>query len=366
MKAAPVVRELRRHPEEFALFVVHTGQHYDPEMSDIFFAELGVEPPEFQLNVGPGSHAQQIAGVLERLEPILVDADLVLVAGDVNSTLGGALAAAAVDVPAGHIESGLRSFDWSMPEERNRVLVDRLSSLLFIHSEEARSNLLAEGLADDSIHFVGNTMIDTLVALLPTIERSTAVADHGLDPGSYLLVTLHRPALVDDEQLLSASLERLADLTGEMPVVFPVHPRTRARMDSQTPQASMRKLRVLPPLGYIEFMNLLVNARAVLTDSGGIQEETTFLGIPCFTLRVNTERPVTTTLGTNTVLGVAPERITEIPAGIRATEEKRARVPELWDGRAAERIVGLLRRPETWERLNRTDPTDETVGVVGR
>ena len=348
------MRELRRHSDEFDHVVVHTGQHYDREMSEIFFDDLGVEPPEFQLNVGPGSHAQQIAGVLQRLEPLVVGADLVVVAGDVNSTLGGALAAAAAGVPVGHIEAGLRSFDWSMPEERNRVLVDRLSALLFIHSEEARTNLLAEGLPAHGIHFVGNTMIDTLVALRPVIQQSTALRDHGLDSGAYLLVTLHRPALVDSDVLLAASLQRLAELAEDMPVVFPVHPRTRERIDRLQRNVSMGRVRFLPPLGYIEFMNLLINSRAVLTDSGGIQEETTFLGIPCFTLRPNTERPVTESIGTNTVLGVMPKRIAEIPDRIQSSETTKTRVPELWDGRAAERIVAVLRQRETWDYLTKT------------
>jgi len=329
-------------------------------MSQIFFDELGVAPPEFQLNVGPGSHAQQIAAVLQRLEPIAVGADLVLVAGDVNSTLGSAFAAASVGAPVGHIESGLRSFDWSMPEERNRVLVDRLSALLFIHSEEARANLLAEGLPRESIHFVGNTMIDTLVALRPAIERATTVRDQGLERREYLLVTLHRPALVDDDGLLGAAIRRLSDLAEHMPVVFPVHPRTRERIAYLQRKLASPRIRFLPPLGYIGFMNLLMNARAVLTDSGGIQEETTFLGIPCFTLRKNTERPVTETSGTNTVLGLMPDRIAEIPNRIESIENRDKGIPELWDGRAAERIVAVLRQRETWDYLSQ-----KTLGREG-
>jgi UDP-N-acetylglucosamine 2-epimerase (non-hydrolysing) len=343
MKTIPVVSALQRRPDEFEHVLVHTGQHYDPTMSQIFLDELGVGAPDYMLEVGSGSHAQQTARVMERLEPVLleVDPDVVLVPGDVNSTMAAAVVAAKLQIPVGHVEAGLRSFDRTMPEELNRVLADQVSQLLFIHSPEAVDNLVREGCARERIHFVGNTMIDTLVAMRGRIEAEGAAERHSLDRGSYLVVTLHRPALVDGP-LLADALAQLHAVADELDVVFPAHPRTRAALEAMGLAERHARLHVIEPIGYVEFLSLVASAAGVLTDSGGIQEETTFLGIPCFTLRDNTERPVTVEQGTNTLLGLRPERIAGVPSLIAASAQRPVRVPELWDGKAAERIVGVL------------------------
>jgi UDP-N-acetylglucosamine 2-epimerase (non-hydrolysing) len=336
VKIAPIVGELGRREDEFESVLVHTGQHYDDAMSRVFLEALGMGEPDYQLAVGPGTHAQHLARVMERLEPVLleIEPDLVLVPGDVDSTLAAALTAVKLGLPLGHVEAGLRSFDRTMPEELNRVLTDAVAELLFTHSPEARDNLLAEGRPGEAIHYVGNTMIDSLAAMRPRVEDVPAA--HDLERGSYLLVTLHRPALVDGP-LLQGTLQALAAVAREMPVVFPVHPRTAKAIEG-TPQG----LRLFQPLGYLEFLGLLAGAGGVLTDSGGIQEETTALGVPCFTLRDRTERPITVELGTNTLLGLRPERIAELPALIAASRERPWDVPPLWDGRAAERLVSVL------------------------
>jgi UDP-N-acetylglucosamine 2-epimerase (non-hydrolysing) len=343
MKTAPVVAELNRRPDEFTSLLVHTGQHYDEAMSQIFVEELGIGAPDHTLGVGSGSQAQQTARVMERLEQVLlkVAPDVVLVAGDVNSTLGASLVASKLEIPIGHIEAGLRSFDRSMPEEINRVVTDTLSELLFIHSPEAVDNLMREGIAADKIHMVGNTMIDTLVAMLPRIEALDMPGRMELERGSYVVVTLHRPALVDGPLLADAMLA-LEEVATKYTVIFPVHPRTRSRL-SDRPRVD-RSVRLLDPMGYLEFMSLVLGAAGVVTDSGGIQEETTFLGIPCFTLRANTERPITCGLGTNKLLGLEPQRITEVPALIAGARARSSAVPDLWDGAAAGRIVHVLSR----------------------
>jgi UDP-N-acetylglucosamine 2-epimerase (non-hydrolysing) len=342
MKVAPVARELGRRPTEFEHVLVHTGQHYDDSMSQIFFEQLGVGKPDHYLDVGSGSHAQQTARVMQRLEPLLVELapDVVLVPGDVNSTMAAALVAVKLGLPVGHIEAGLRSFDRTMPEEINRVVTDAVSDLLFIHSPEARDHLLREGARPDAIHYVGNTMIDTLVRLREEFEAMGLAERFGLARGSYLLVTLHRPALVDGE-LLEDAMAALASLADGLPVIFPVHPRTRTALADAGIDARDGGLRLVEPLGYLEFLSLVGDAAGVLTDSGGIQEETTFLGVPCFTLRENTERPVTIEMGTNQLLGLAPQRIAEIPR-LLANGASRREVPPLWDGRAAERIAAVL------------------------
>jgi UDP-N-acetylglucosamine 2-epimerase (non-hydrolysing) len=341
VKTAPVIGALRARLPEGRHAIVHTGQHYDRLMSEVFVEELGVPAPDHMLEVGSGSHAQQTARVMERLEPVLEEErpDLVMVPGDVNSTLAATLTAAKMQIPVAHIEAGLRSFDRTMPEELNRIVTDQLSDHLFIHSPEANDNLHAEGVPSERIHLVGNTMIDTLVALEERFRAAAAAGRLGVEPGRYILVTLHRPALVDGP-LLAETIERLAALAREMPVVFPVHPRTRTMMeaiDSEHPG-----LLLCEPLGYIDFLSLLADAGAVLTDSGGIQEETTYLGIPCFTLRDNTERPITITAGTNTLLGLDPAAIAEIPAALAERPSEPPEPPSLWDGHAAERIADVV------------------------
>ena len=338
MKVAPVYAELeRRGTVEQRL--VHTGQHYDRDINDVFFAELPLPAPHVQLAVGSGSHGEQSARALVELERVFVEhqPDLVLVPGDVNSTLAAALTAAKLEIPVAHVESGLRSFDHTMPEELNRVLVDHLADLLFLHSDDAVANLEREGIEPERTRFVGNTMIHTLVALEERFRARAAAAAHGLAARGYLLVTLHRPALVDGP-LLDEAMAALAAVTRELPVAFPVHPRTRKMLgDREIPG-----VRLLDPVGYLDFLSLEADAAAVLTDSGGIQEETTYLGIPCFTLRANTERPVTVREGTNTVLGLDPRRIAEIPELLAARPAGAPQPPRFWDGHAAERIAEVL------------------------
>src|SRR3954468_17245190 len=346
VKMAPVIGALRRRFPDWRTVIVHTGQHYDRLMSEIFLEELGMPEPDHVLGVGSGTHAEQIARVLERLEPVLSEEspDLVLVPGDVNSTLGAALCAGKMGIAVGHVESGLRSFDRSMPEETNRIGADHLSSLCFLHSEEAIENLRAEGVGDERMKFVGNTMIDTLVALERRIDERAAVGSLGLEPGGYLLVTLHRPALVDGP-LLAEAMASLQAVGAGLPVVFPGHARTRKMLGGKDHGGGL----LTDPVGYLDFLSLESQAAAVLTDSGGIQEETTYLGIPCFTLRDNTERPVTIRAGTNTLLGLDPARIAEIPALLRARPETQDQDdgsgpdrPEMWDGQAAERVADVL------------------------
>jgi UDP-N-acetylglucosamine 2-epimerase (non-hydrolysing) len=342
VKTAPVIAALRRRLPDGRHTIVHTGQHYDRLMSEVFLEELGVPAPDHLLEVGSGSHAAQTARTMERLEPVLLDEkpDLVVVPGDVNSTLAAALTAVKLAIPVAHVEAGLRSFDMTMPEEVNRIVADRFAELLFLHSEEASANLRAEGIPDERMHLVGNTMIDTLVALEGRFRAVGTAARLGVEPGEYALVTLHRPALVDGP-LLPETVAQLAALAREMPVIFPVHPRTRKMMESV--EVDRRGLLLSEPLGYLDFLSLLADAGAVLTDSGGIQEETTYLGIPCFTLRDNTERPVTVDAGTNTLLGLDPAAIAGIPAALAArSEAPKPEPPPLWDGHAAERIADIV------------------------
>jgi UDP-N-acetylglucosamine 2-epimerase (non-hydrolysing) len=339
VKMAPVIAAARERFGPESSIVVHTGQHYDRAMSEIFFDELGVGEPDHMLGIGSGSHSEQTARVLERLEPVLreVEPAIVLVPGDVNSTLAAALCASRLGIPVGHVESGLRSFDRTMPEEINRIVADHLSELLFLHSPEAEDNLRAEGVDEARFQFVGNTMIDTLVALEQRFRAREAAREIGVASGSYLLVTLHRPALVDGPLLVDA-VAALEEVAERMPVVFPVHPRTRKMLGGRAPAG----VTLTDPIGYLDFLSLEADAAAVLTDSGGIQEETTYLGVPCFTLRDNTERPVTVRAGTNTLLGLAPERIAEIPALLERSPSGRPQAPEKWDGNAAIRVADIL------------------------
>lgn len=341
VKMAPVVAALRRRFPDGEHVLVHTGQHYDAEMSELFLNELGMPQPDHRLGVGSGTHAQQTARVMEALERIVVDEppDLAFVPGDVNSTLGAALVFAKLGIPYAHVESGLRSFDRSMPEEINRIVADEFGSLLFAHSDEAIANLAAEGIDATRVHLVGNTMIDSLVLFEPQFRSIAAARGMGLESGDYLLVTLHRPSLVDGDAL-AVVLSHLDTLAADLPVVFPVHPRTQLRIDAQR----YPRVRFTPPLGYLEFLSLESEAGAVLTDSGGVQEETTYLGVPCFTLRSTTERPVTIRVGTNTLLGFDPERVASIPGLLEDHRHRSTCRPPLWDGRASERIADVVAR----------------------
>jgi UDP-N-acetylglucosamine 2-epimerase (non-hydrolysing) len=340
VKMAPVLAQLHASDPDGRHVLVHTGQHYDRLMSEVFFEELGVPEPEHRLDIGSGTHAFQTGRVMEGLEPVIESErpDVVLIPGDVNSTLSAALVAAKACVPIAHVESGLRSFDRTMPEEVNRVVADSLSQFLFVHSAEAVGNLRAEGVGDDRIHFVGNTMIDSLVAVEQRI-REIDLSALGAKCGEYLLVTLHRPALVDGP-LLPTVIEELNRIAADLPVVFPMHPRTRARVETLGLRTGFQ---LLDPVGYLDFLALESCAAAVLTDSGGVQEETTFFGVPCFTLRDNTERPVTVRAGTNTLLGLAPERIADVLPALDSRAGTAYPPPAGWDGHAAERLVAALR-----------------------
>lgn len=341
MKVAPVYSALaQRGTVEQRL--LHTGQHYDAALSDVFFDELPLPRPHLMLDVGSGTHGEQTGKALIGLERAFIDLrpDLVLVPGDVNSTLSGALAAAKLQIPVCHLEAGLRSFDQTMPEELNRRLTDSLSTLLLTHSEEAADNLAAEGISEDRISFVGNTMIDTLLANVARARRMAAWRRYGLEEASYLLVTLHRPALVDSPVLIAQTLASLERIALAFPVVFPMHPRTRQRLENM--RITTTRIVITPPLGYADFLSLELGAAGVVTDSGGVQEETTALGVPCFTLRANTERPVTITHGTNVLLGLDPARLEEIPEllerGVRPFG------PPLWDGSAGSRAASEIER----------------------
>lgn len=351
MKAAPVLRALSAY-SDVRQTLVHTGQHYDAAMSDVFFQQLEMPEPDLNLGVGSGSHAQQIAGVVRAFEPVLLQRkpDLVLVYGDVNSTMAAALVCSRLGVRLGHVEAGLRSRDRSMPEEINRLLTDQLSDLLFTPSVDGDENLLREGIDAAKIHRVGNVMIDTLVRLLPRADRHFP---SGV-PLPYALVTLHRPSNVDDLPWLGELLATIADLSDRLNVIFPVHPRTRQRLhELGTITGISPRLRLYEPLPYLEFLALQRGAAMVITDSGGIQEETTFLGVPCLTVRENTERPITISQGTNQLVGRNLARLRAAAAAIftcasasdRGRETSNHRVP-FWDGHAAERIAQvIMQRP---------------------
>jgi UDP-N-acetylglucosamine 2-epimerase (non-hydrolysing) len=346
MKAAPVLRALSAYPS-VRQTLVHTGQHYDFAMSDVFFQQLDMPAPDFNLGVGPGSHAQQTAAVMAAIEPILLDQkpDLILVYGDVNSTVAAALVCSKIGIRVAHVEAGLRSGDRTMPEEINRLVTDQLSDLLFTPSADGDQNLVREGIDPKKIHCVGNVMIDTLVRLLPRAEKE--FPNDISQP--YALVTLHRPSNVDDLPWLHAMLSSLTDLSSQLTVVFPVHPRTRQRIEAlPSLTASNGRFRFTEPLPYLQFLALQERASMVITDSGGIQEETTFLGVPCLTVRENTERPITVRQGTNQLVGRDVEKIRHAAEEILRGRTQRARretkLP-LWDGRAAERIAQIIVRP---------------------
>ena len=340
MKVAPVLAALKAH-KNVEQVLVHTGQHYDVNMSDVFFEQLGIPAPDVNLAVGSGSHAKQTAEIMIRLEPVVAERrpDMVLVYGDVNSTVATVLVCAKLGVQVGHVEAGLRSFDRTMPEEINRLVTDQLADLLFTPSEDGDENLRREGISEEKIFRVGNVMIDSLVRLLPAAQK--ALQEKGSDlPPRYALVTLHRPANVDDSVTLKGILESLLDVNRDLTVVFPAHPRTRKRIADFGLHAG--QLRVLDPLPYVDFLGMQSRATVVITDSGGIQEETTYLGIPCLTVRENTERPVTVSMGTNVLVGRDPEKLRVELGRVLAGKAKKGTVPPLWDGRAGERIADIL------------------------
>jgi len=352
VKIAPLMREMQRSPSIVPI-LVHTGQHYDVTMSDRFFTELEIRPPDFNLGVGSGSHAVQTAEVMTRLEPLLeaTRPDVVLVVGDVNSTVAAALTAVKLGIPVAHVEAGLRSFDRSMPEEINRLVTDALADLLFVTEESGQENLLREGIPAKKIHFVGNVMIDALEMFRPRWERSSVFDRLGLAGDEpYAVLTLHRPSNVDDPVILMHFLDAVQEVARHLPIIFPVHPRVKQKLQrgllwpdsGSDARVSQKGVVYLDPLGYLDFVALLSRARLVLTDSGGIQEETTILGVPCLTARDSTERPITVTHGTNQVIGSDPRRI--VDHALRTLEEPPSPngQPPLWDGHAAARIVEIL------------------------
>jgi len=348
MKVAPLMTAMQRRPTQFQPVLVHTGQHYDSTMSDMFFRDLAIPDADIYLGVGSGSHAAQTAAVMQAFEPILEreKPDWVVVVGDVNSTLACALVAVKLGVKVAHVEAGLRSRDRSMPEEINRLLTDQLSDLLLTPSKDADANLLAEGISGNRIRMVGNIMIDTLLSNLDRVKASTVRTRLGIENIQYAVLTLHRPSNVDESASFAGIIEALAEIGKRLPVIFPAHPRTTkmiAELGLGSAIERARNVRLIEPLGYLDFLALLRDARLALTDSGGIQEESTVLGVPCITLRQNTERPITVEMGTNTIAGTNPEKIIE--AALRVLDHQATpaapSIP-LWDGHTADRVLDAL------------------------
>jgi UDP-N-acetylglucosamine 2-epimerase (non-hydrolysing) len=374
MKIAPIVHEIQRTPG-IEHWLVHSGQHYDQQMSESFFEELHIPKPDVNLEVGSGSHAWQTAEVMKRFETVVLEwkPDVVIVVGDVNSTLAAALVAAKLGAQVAHVEAGLRSFDMSMPEEINRKLTDAISDLLFVTEQSGIQNLRNEGVASERVFLVGNVMIDCLVehrklAAKSEILRRIGLQKDGSSARGYGLLTLHRPSNVDDPEVLRDILSTIAQVSEKMPVFFPVHPRSLERirqfglgsyLAEEQSGAAAGGIVPLPPLGYLDFLCLMDHARLILTDSGGIQEESTILGVPCLTLRENTERPVTVEQGTNQIVGRDPKKILAAAARVLESERRPVRAPELWDGHAAQRIVRILLekyRPELLRNATRESP----------
>ncbi len=344
MKTAAVTSEMARHPEHFQQVIVHTGQHYDDNMSDIFFRDLDMPRPDEFLNVGSGTHAEQTARVLLALEPILFKyrPDWVFVVGDVNSTLASALVCAKLRVKVAHVEAGLRSGDRTMPEEINRLLTDQIADLLFTPSMDADENLLREGIQPSKIYFVGNVMIDTLVRMLPKAIERPILENLKVEPKRYILVTLHRPSNVDSPSNFQEILTALLKVSERWPVIFPVHPRTKQSIARSDVLGSSSRVQMIDPLGYLDFLALMNSAGLVLTDSGGVQEETTYLGVPCLTARSTTERPITVQIGTNQLVAGDSESIIRAVCKTMAESMRKRSVPELWDGSAAKRIIQIM------------------------
>jgi UDP-N-acetylglucosamine 2-epimerase (non-hydrolysing) len=344
MKIAPLLREFNSR-DTFESFLVHTGQHYDARMSENFFRDLGIPAPDINLGVGSGTHAEQTAHVLMKLEAVLLSErpDLVLVVGDVNSTLAATIAAVKLDIPVAHVEAGLRSGDRTMPEELNRLMTDVVASWLFTTEADGEANLLREGIDPARIHFVGNVMIDTLLANLERAKKLDTLERLGLTKGKFCLLTLHRPSNVDDPARLAELFGALEEIHDRVPIVFPVHPRTATNISEALGGRDL-KFQIIEPQDYLDFLRLMADAKIVLTDSGGVQEETTALGTPCFTLRDSTERPITVTHGTNTMVGADREVILREVMATLDGKPKVGNVPDLWDGKASERIANVLER----------------------
>jgi len=347
MKVAPIVdalEEARSRGGSLDWRIVHTGQHYDRKLSDTFFAELGIPEPDVNLGVGSGTQAQQTAGIMVGYERLLLEkpSDLCLVVGDVNSTMACAIVARKCGIPVAHVEGGLRSRDWSMPEEINRVVTDSISSWFFTTLESANQNLKREGIEEERIFFVGNTMIDTLLKHRPRFRQPDIWKELRLKPQSYIVLTMHRPANVDDPTKLTAILRAISTSSNGLPVIFPVHPRTKRSLNATSSQ--YERIICAEPLGYLEFNYLVEHSLGVITDSGGITEETTVLGVPCITLRDNTERPETVTIGTNELVGTDPAKIPPMLLRLLSGQWKKGDIPPLWDGKAAKRIVNVLER----------------------
>lgn len=360
MKIAPIISEMRRFPDMEPI-LVHTGQHYDANMSGVFFKELGIPKPDYNLGVGSGSHTGQTAQIMLALEPLFQELhpDLVLVVGDVNSTLAATLVASKLRIPLAHVEAGLRSFDRTMPEEVNRILTDSVSDYLFTTEPSANENLRAEGIPEHKIFFVGNVMIDTLLHQQESAKALDMPSRYGVPPNGYALLTLHRPGNVDVPEIFKGILDSIEFLQARLPVLFPAHPRTLKRLKEfglWERVQSMSNLKILEPLSYLKFLGLMAQARLMVTDSGGVQEETTILGVPCLTLRENTERPVTVTQGTNQILGTSPKRIISAIGQVLNSEVKVGSHPELWDGSAAKRIVSIVR-----EQLAKVDVSNHAT-----
>ncbi len=348
MKMAPLVRALWAQPGRFDHLLVHTGQHYDEHLNDSIFRDLGLKAPDVHLGAGSGSHAEQTGRIMLAFEKLVAERGpgLVVVAGDVNSTLACSIVAAKANVPVAHLEAGLRSGDWTMPEEINRVVTDRLTQLHLTPSPDADANLLREGVAPQSIVRVGNCMIDSLITHVETARRGGVLARFGVAARRFALATLHRPSNVDDPQRLTRLVQALSTIGARLPVVFPVHPRTRARMEAAAipiSELSSRGVLLSEPLGYLDFLQLEDAAAVVITDSGGVQEETTALGVPCLTVRDNTERPITLTEGTNKLVGSNPDVLPGEVDSVLAGQTRRGKVPELWDGKAGERAAQAIR-----------------------
>lgn len=347
MKIAPLMAEFARRGDING-YLVHTGQHYDERMSKLFFEELEIPRPNINLEVGSGSHAQQTAEIMKRFEPVLMERkpNYVLVVGDVNSTIACGLVAVKLGVRLAHVEAGLRSFDRTMPEEINRILTDRISDLLFVTERSGVENLAQEGVAEDKVFLVGNVMIDTLLANRKKADKSTILNKLGLESKGYGVLTLHRPSNVDDPEVLKAILEALGKIQQDMPLIFPVHPRTRKNMSRfglDDRLKEMTDFRLVEPQGYLDFLKLMAESRLVLTDSGGMQEETTILGVPCMTLRENTERPITIEQGTNRLVHVTTADILKHYSEIMASDMKTVQqIPDMWDGKSAQRIAKIL------------------------